>query len=148
MNYISIILKAAKSAHVSGVLLLAICNTESGGFRHTYSANDHGSPSYGMCQLKKDTASMLGFKGTREELMKPEVNATYAALYLKYQQDRYGDDWLKLASSYNAGSYVESSKFPGFPKNYKYVKLVRQYLPPYLKHKLSVDDNFLARNYK
>ena len=147
MEIVSIILNAAKMAKVSGVLLLAICNHESNGFTMNYSAYDHGSPSYGACQVKESTARMLGFKGKTKDLMNPAVNAKYAALYLQYEQGRYGeDDWCILTSSYNAGSYNESSKFPGYPRNLKYVRLVQKKLPEDFKDRLSCGNIEVAGN--
>lgn len=121
MTYSTIILAAAKLAKVSGALLLAICTQESN-LTNAYVLHDGGSPSIGVCQIKYETAKMLGYKGKAQGLMDAKTNAKFAALYLKYQESRYGDDWVKLASSYNAGSYTESKKVVGCPRNLRYVK--------------------------
>jgi soluble lytic murein transglycosylase-like protein len=136
VDIVSIILSAAKSAGVSGTLLLALCTHESGGFTHNYSPMDHGSPSYGSCQVKEATAFMLGFRGDAKKLNDPKINARYAARYLQYQQKRYGDDWVRLAGSYNSGSYRESRKIPGCPFNMGYVLKVQDKLPQYFKYKM------------
>ena len=136
MEIVTYILNAAKVAKVSGVLLLALCSHESGGFKHNYAAHDNGSPSYGSCQIKKLTAEFLGFKGDPMLLNKPKINSHYAALYLKYQQSRYGDDWVKLVASYNSGSYMEG-KVPNCPRNLRYLKLVQKKLPLDLREKLN-----------
>lgn len=126
---ISIILNAAKAAKVSGALLLAICTHESG-LTNVTVPHDGGSPTYGVCQVKFGTAKQLGFTGKASELMKPEVNAEFAAKYLAYQQTRYGNlNWCRLAAAYNAGSYNPSEKMVGFPKNLKYVHNVQKKLP-------------------
>lgn len=142
---ISIILNAAKAAKVSGVLLLAICSHESANFTLNYAPHDHGSPSYGSCQVKADTAWALGFSGKVEDLNKPEVNAKYAALYLAYQQDRYekeyGENWVVLTAAYNAGTYHPSSKVVGCPKNLKYINFVKNHLPEEYKNKLTCGVN-------
>lgn len=97
--------------------------------------------------VKEATAKMLGFKGSVSELRKPEVNSKYAAAYLAYQQSRYGeDDWTKLASSYNAGSYVESKKAPGCPRNLKYIRLVQRKLETELKDRLNCGREKVATN--
>jgi soluble lytic murein transglycosylase-like protein len=140
MDVISTILNAAKSAKVAGALFLAICSHESRNFRANYTPDDNGSASYGVCQLKFNSAVQLGFKGTQEQLKNPKINIKYAALYLRYEQDRYGEDWVKLTSAYNAGSYVESTKKPGCPKNLKYIRLVQLKLPEELKDRLSCGD--------
>ena len=140
MNFYSIIFSAAKAAKVSGTLLYAICGYESNDFTETYVGQDHGSPSVGICMVKLNTAQMLGFKGTLTDLRKPEINAKYAALYLQYQQDRYGEeDWCKLAASYNSGTFIESKKSPGKPKNLEYVKRVQKKLAEDIRDKLSCE---------
>ena len=145
MTFEAIILSAAKSAQVSGILLLAICSHESNDFTMNYAAQDHGSPSYGICQIKKATAIQNGFNEKNENLMNPKTNAKYAALYLKYQQARYGENnWCVLAASYNSGSYSPSRKVPGCPRNLKYIKLVQKKLPLQFRDKLQCEDRELA----
>lgn len=127
MTYSTIILAAAKLAKVSGALLLAICTQESN-LTNAYVLHDGGSPSIGVCQIKYETAKMLGYKGKAQGLMNVQTNATYAAKYLAYQQERYGNDWHKLAAAYNAGSYNPSTKIVGCPRNLRYVKAVKSKL--------------------
>lgn len=136
MTYSNIITVAAKAAKISVTLLYAICAHESRDFTLDFSEYDNGSPSYSVCQVKMDTAKMFGFRGNPEQLRNAVIGVKYAALYLKYQQERYGENWIKLVSSYNAGSYSESSKIKGCPRNLKYLKRVRQKLPEHLKSKL------------
>lgn len=133
---LSIILNAAKLFHIHGALLIALCAHESNGFTKNYVPMDHGSPSFGSCQIKFSTAKMLNFHGKPKDLMDPRVNAKYAASYLKYQQNRYGDNWVKIVASYNSGSYNPSNKVPGCPRNLKYVRSVQKRLPENLKYKL------------
>lgn len=135
MTYLSIITAAAKAAHVSAVLLFAICSHESNGFIYDYTLYDNGTPSYSVCQIKENSARQLGFTGDAMKLRDPRVGIKYAALYLKYEQDRYGDNWSKITSAYNAGSYTEG-KVKGCPKNLKYLKLVQAKLPENLRDKL------------
>lgn len=138
MDFTTLILTTAKTAHVSGALLLAVCSHESANFTLNYSAHDNGSPSFGVCQLKFATALALGFSGKPEELMDPKTNVYFAAQYLQYQQSRYGvKEWCKQVSAYNSGTYNESEIYPGFPKNLKYVRLVQRRLPKHLQSKLS-----------
>lgn len=137
MTYWSIITAAAKTAHVSVMLLWAICAHESRDFSLDYSLYDKGSPSFGICQIKKNTAFLMGWRGKDEmELRNAEVSTKYAALYLAYQLDRYDGNWVKAVAAYNSGSYNESEKYPGYPKNLKYVRLVQKKLPQELKNKL------------
>lgn len=133
---ISIILSAAKAAHVSGALLLAICTHESG-LTNVWVPHDGGSPSIGVCQIKYETAKQLGFKGKPRDLMNPVVNAEFAAKYLAYQQERYGEqNWCILAAAYNAGSFNESKKMPGHPRNMKYIKHIIDKLDPLLHYRM------------
>ncbi len=136
MTYLQIITAAAKAAKVSAVLLYAICAHESRDFTLDFALYDNGSPSYGVCEIKSDTARMLGWNRKDEmELRNPYVNIPLAAEYLAYQQKRYGDDWVQLVSSYNAGSYVEG-KVKGCPRNLKYLNLVKEKLDKSLQYKL------------
>jgi soluble lytic murein transglycosylase-like protein len=125
MDLTSTILTAAKMAHIYGALLLAVCSYESSDFKMNYNPNDKGTPSHGICQLKESTARLVGFKGKTKDLMRPEVNAYYSGLYLKYQLQRYENNYCKAIAAYNAGSFIESEKFPTYPKNYTYVKRVK-----------------------
>lgn len=138
MTYSAIILAAAKAAKVSGALLLAICTHETN-LTNVTVYHDGGSPSYGVCQVKYETAKQMGFKGKADDLINPFVNAKWAARYVKYQTERYGDDWCKIAAAYNAGSFNESKWYKGRPRNLKYVRLVQKEIDETLKHKLSCD---------
>lgn len=136
MSFTVIILAAAKKIGVSGSLLLAICTHESG-LNNIYLHRDGGSPTFGICQIKYETAKMVGFTGESKELMKAETNAEWAATYLKYQKSRYGGDWVKSTAAYNSGTYFESTKVPGCPKNLQYIKYVQGKLEKSLQDKLS-----------
>jgi soluble lytic murein transglycosylase-like protein len=146
MDIVSTILNASKVAGVSGTLLLGICSHESNSFTMNYSPHDHGSPSYGVCQVKLESARQLGFKGSPYELMDPKKNALWAARYLKYQESRYGNNLCKITAAYNSGSYVESKKKPGKPKNLKYVRLVQKRLPDVFKNRLNCNSEFWIEN--
>ena len=124
MDYATIIGLAAKKVGISGALLLAVCVHESG-LKNITNEFDHGSPSIGVCQLKKKTAEMLGFKGNRIALENPATNIWWAAKYLKWQLERYDGNACKAISAYNSGSYHESKKKPGYPRNLKYVKSIK-----------------------
>lgn len=136
MTYETIVIAAAKTAKVSSGLLLAICMHETG-LKNTTVPFDGGSPTFGICQVKLPTAELMGFKGTAKDLLIPEINAKYAALYLKFQMDRYNGDWCKVTAAYNAGRYNESMIYPGYPRNLKYVLKVKNKLAKNLKPHLS-----------
>lgn len=141
MNFVQIILKAAKSVKISGAILVAICSHESG-LKNVVVAHDGGSPTYGICMVKKNTAQMFGYKGDDQGLMDPETNAKYAALYLKYQHNRY-KNWCRSIAAYNAGRYNESKVLPGYPRNLKYVRNVQKKLDKNLRKITSCDINTL-----
>lgn len=138
MSFTVIILAAAKKIGVSGSLLLAICSHESG-LNNVYVHHDGGSPTYGICQIKYETAKMVGFTGEAKELMDAEKNAKWAATYLKYQKSRYAGDWIKSTAAYNSGTYFESKTVPGCPRNLQYLKYVQEKLEESLQDKLSCD---------
>lgn len=136
MTYAQIILATAKIVKVPGALLLAICMQETG-LKNSVAPHDGGSPSVGICQVKLSTAQFLGFKGTHKDLMSPSTNAKYAALYLKYQLDRYSYDYCQATAAYNSGSFNESQKMPGYPRNLKYVRSVQNKMHPTHRYKLA-----------
>lgn len=124
MSYTTMILIAAKKVGVSGALLLAICTHETN-LRNVLIPADGQSATYGVCQVKFETAEMLGYSGKPKGLMDPATNAYWAAQYLKYQENRYNDG-CKAVAAYNAGRFNESSKLPGKPRNLKYVLEVQK----------------------
>jgi soluble lytic murein transglycosylase-like protein len=136
-SYLSLVTSAAKAAKVSTMLLYAVCAHESRDFTLDFALYDNGSPSYGVCQIKENTARMLGYKGKAMDLRNPHIGIKYAALYLKYQLDRYNNDWLQAVAAYNAGTYIESNKKLGCPKNLKYIKLVQEKLDKKLQNRLN-----------
>ena len=145
MNYVQIILHAAKMAKVSGFVLLAICTQETK-LQNIVHKNDGGSHSYGICQVKMDTAKMLGYEGPEEDLNSPEINAKWAANYLRYQQLRYGD-MCKAVAAYNAGRYNESKVMPGYPRNLKYVNSVNKILTKISTQHFTCDINYTKDKY-
>jgi len=137
VNYVQIILSAAKTAKTSALILLAICTHESKLTNITV-FNDGGSPTYGICGIKYETAQMLGYEGKPEGLLNPKENAKWAANYLRYQQVRYGD-WCKAVAAYNAGKYNESKVALGLPRNLKYVRNIQKELGENYKNVILCD---------
>lgn len=84
--------------------------------------NDAGSRSYGLCQIKKSTARLMGYAGSGKDLQTPQINAHYAGLYLRYQLYRYNGDVGCAISAYNAGTCRHNAK--GLILNRKYVEKV------------------------
>lgn len=139
MDYSAIIMAAAKIVGVPGHLLLAICTHESN-LINILVPHDNGSPSYGLCQIKANTAKMLGFHGLPIGLMDPQINAKYAALYLKMQLNRYDGDWIKATSAYNSGTYIESKKYSGIPINFKYLNKIKKFLSKEYVYLLDIEN--------
>lgn len=85
-------------------LLQSLCKIESNHKVEAISYNDGDGHSYGVCQIKHKTAKYIGFKGTPEELMEPQINIKYAATYLAYQMKRYKNNIPKAVIAYNKGN--------------------------------------------
>ncbi len=132
---------AGKAMGVPAAILVAICTQESG-LKNTTNINDGGSPSHGVCQIKLGTAQLLkdkykiSKKVNAETLKDPVKNAYWAALYLKFQLQRYDDNLCMAVPAYNSGTFLESATYPGTAKNYGYIKRVQQHLPDELKYLL------------
>lgn len=84
-------------------LLQSVCYVESKYNVAAIHHDDGGEDSLGVCQLHMSTARWLGFKGTKEQLMNPDINIHYAAKYIKYQLSRY-KNIEKAIISYNRGN--------------------------------------------
>lgn len=105
-------------------LLSALCYVESHHSPTAMHMDDGGSPSIGVCQLKLNTARLMGFKGTVEQLKNPKINIYYAAKYLKYQLSRYQNNTTKAVAAYNTGTY--KTKPNGLVVNTRYVAMVQK----------------------
>jgi soluble lytic murein transglycosylase-like protein len=90
--------------NVPAVLLSSLCYVESGHNPKAINHNDGGSPSYGKCQVKRDTARLV--MGRDVNLMDEQTNMLVAAKYLRRQYERYGN-WDKAVLAYNAGRYKQ-----------------------------------------
>lgn len=99
--------------------LSALCFVESSHNPKALNPDDGSTPSIGLCQVKYKTAKWLGFTGNPKDLYDPFLNAVYAARYLRYQLDRYGD-MERAFAAYNAGR----SKYPGY--NQRYINKVKE----------------------
>lgn len=108
------------------VILLAICHVESSGNHKAVNIFDGGSASYGLCQIKLNTARNLGFRGHITQLwFNKEVNKKYALKYLEWQATRY-PTVEQIIAAYNSGS-VKRKKNGKFV-NHEYVNKVFQQL--------------------
>lgn len=151
MDMLTILVAAAKKAGIAPALLVAVCHTETN-LKNVHNMNDNGSASYGVCQVKHETVQWMArfykdekmAKWTDRDLKVPSKNAEAAARYLKYQLERYDNNWCAAIAAYNAGSAVESKVIPGKPRNYLYVKKVKSKIEPNRKiaHLLICEEAF------
>lgn len=91
-------------------LLSSLCWVESKHNVYAHHVNDGGSDSFGICQIKYNTAKHMGFKGTKQQLMEPINNINYAAAYLSYQLVRYNNNPKKAVIAYNRGHAKKLTK--------------------------------------
>lgn len=103
-------------------MLRALCYVESAHNVNAVHNDDGTSDSLGVCQIKLETAKLLGFKGTKKDLMVPGTNVYYAGKYLHKQLKRYKNNNIKAIAAYNAGTYKKTDS--GIVKNKHYVNKV------------------------
>lgn len=86
-------------------LIKAVIWQESSGFPNA-KRKENNFYSYGLCGLTLLAARDMGYSGTEEDLIEPDINIHYATKYLRYQIDRYGEDVSKGLVGYNAGHWT------------------------------------------
>ena len=118
---LNLVLGVAMKVGVNPILLLSICNVETG-LRNVTNYHDHLGPSYGVAQIKLPTAKMVMPNVTVKKLHDPRTNVTAAALLLKRLVNKYHNDW-KAVAAYNAGSLRYKN---GRLINTKYVEKVKK----------------------
>lgn len=84
-------------------LMLALCTVESGLNPIAVNQYDGNSASYGLCQIKLETAKRFIPKITAKALLRPAFNVVAATKYLRHQYNRYGD-WRMAIAAYNSGT--------------------------------------------
>ncbi|WP_349631446.1 transglycosylase SLT domain-containing protein [Bradyrhizobium sp. BR 10289] len=78
----------------------------------------------GLMQVRPETAAMLGFRGTAEELAKPDINVHYGVLYLSRAWRLSGGDLCRTLMKYRAGHGEESMT----PRSQVYCNRARNHL--------------------
>jgi soluble lytic murein transglycosylase-like protein len=101
---IALFLAATATYHLPSGLLSGLCYVESHHNPAAIHHDDGRGDSLGICQIKEPSARQVGFRGTRAQLMRPEVNIKYAARYLAHQVKRYNGDYAKAVTAYNKGT--------------------------------------------
>jgi hypothetical protein len=98
-------------------LLPALCWVESKHKVQAVAHKDGRSSSYGICQVKLETANWMkeyyripGVPLTERQLMKPDVNIFYAGLYLKYHIKSNPNNLKCAISAYNAGRCIKGNQ--------------------------------------
>lgn len=115
MSNMILIIKAAAALYgIPGDIMVGLCSVESSLNPDAYVKHDGGSPSYGLCQIKLETARGLGFKGTKDDLMDPKINAHFAVRYVSEQLLRYDNNLTKAIAAYNQGHWVKSRPNKGY----------------------------------
>lgn len=99
---INMILGVANKVGVNSLMLVSICNVETG-IKNVNNYKDHHGPSYGVAQLKLSTARSVEPMVDVLALQQPMVNVTVAAKLLKKLDKKYGNKKYVIAA-YNAGS--------------------------------------------
>lgn len=89
-------------------LLYSICLVESKGNVKAFVKHDGASASYGVCQIKLNTARSVGFIGSYNQLMDPSVNALFAAKYIQKHLKRF-KALMPAISAYNAGRPISGN---------------------------------------
>ena len=103
-------------------LLDSICYVESGHTVKVVHKNDGKTDSIGICQIKYETATGLGYRGSLDHLYDLNTNVYWAGVYLLKQLKRYNGDVEKAVAAYNAGTHRINAK--GLTMNRKYVDKV------------------------
>lgn len=89
-------------------LLRAICTVESNLNAHAINRVDGSDKrhSIGLCQIKLNTARWMRCPKIKREydLFDARSNARCAARFLRYQLDRYEQNWDRAIAAYNSGS--------------------------------------------
>jgi hypothetical protein len=91
------------------LMTYAICQIETG-WVNISNQDDGGSPSYGVCQVKLNTALQMDPKATVDKLLVIEYNYHIALKYYQYQLKRYKGDIRCAISAYNAGSCITNNQ--------------------------------------
>lgn len=136
------LISVAQVMHVDPTLLTTVCFGESSFILNDRLTHiDHGSRSYGVCQVKLATARYMDkvyqnpLHASRAILNSIHGNAFYAAQYLKYQLLRYNNNWKRALNGYNRGKGLnkDTRYIRRFKKNHIIVinqleKLIRRYI--------------------
>ena len=85
--------------------------------------------SFGLMQIQVSTVEEVGFKGTKEDFLKPKINLLYSILYLRKMLKNTGNIW-KALDAYNRGlkntkKYPYTNKWKNHPHVGKIIKAMK-----------------------
>lgn len=95
--------RAAREHEIPAQLLHRVIQRESG-----YRADARNGPYWGLMQIKPQTARTMGFRGSPEELLDPEINLRYAGRYLRGAWLVADGDIDRAVMWYARGYYFEA----------------------------------------
>jgi hypothetical protein len=78
----------------------------------------------GLMQIRPETAAMLGFRGSNEELARPEINIHYGVIYLSKAWRLADGDLCRALMKYRAGHGEETMS----PLSVEYCRRARNHL--------------------
>ena len=78
----------------------------------------------GLMQIRPETAAMLGFRGSNDELAKPEINIHYGVMYLSKAWRLADGDLCRALMKYRAGHGEETMT----PRSVTYCQRARNHL--------------------
>ncbi|MCH8290263.1 lytic transglycosylase domain-containing protein [Candidatus Poribacteria bacterium] len=100
-----IVLRESLLQGVDANLIRAIISVESNWNANAIAEESNVNDfSYGLMQIRKDTADFLGFTGEAGELLNPSLNIRLGVKYLKRQLLRYNNQTDWAIAAYNAGT--------------------------------------------
>jgi len=134
-RFISIIRFHAKKNAMPTELAEAVAYIESG-----YNPEKIGGVGeIGLMQVRPETAAMLGFQGTTEELAAPETNIRYGVTYLAQAWRLAEGDLCRTLMKYRAGHGEEHMT----PRSVEYCSRAKMYLA---RTKSALAANFTAQD--
>lgn len=104
MTFKNLYIKIGKDIGINPLLLQALALSLSNEHQDAFIC-DKGICKYGIMLLSMSGAKLVGFIGLPEEIMEPETNITYAAIYLRYLLQQYEYDLKKALVAYLRGRY-------------------------------------------
>ena len=120
-NLIPLFFKYSLLLKIPPLLMLSVCYVES------HYRNITNNIAHGICQVKLDTARYMLPHLDMLSLRQNETNIYVASMYLRYQYERYGNDWEKAVLAYNAGGVYYNDYNNEYTNKQYLIKVKTQY---------------------